>query len=260
MRHILLVVSALVLLIAGGAWFLRGGNAQSGAPVVLAAASMQESLEAAATQWAAQGHAKPVLSFAASSALARQVEAGAPADLFISADQEWMDALEAKGLLRPGTRAPLLGNSLVLIAPATSKTRLDLRAGAPLAAALGDGRLALADPAGVPAGRYARQGLEKLGLWDSVSGRIAAGDNVRAALALVAQGEAPLGVVYATDAAAERKVRVVATFPADSHVPITYPVAILREARSTDAAGFRAFLLSPQGQAVFRRFGFRAPS
>jgi molybdate transport system substrate-binding protein len=138
--------------------------------------------------------------------------------------------------------------------------KLDAAPGFPLAKALGNGRLALADPAGVPAGRYARQALEKLGVWNGVADRIASGDSVRAALALVARGEAPLGVVYATDARAEPKVRVVAAFPATSHAPITYPVAILKAARSPDAEPLRAFLLSPQGQAVFRRFGFAPPS
>jgi molybdate transport system substrate-binding protein len=254
----LLPLLVLVALVVGGFWFWRDRSEPQRAPVVLAAASLQESLEAAASAWAAKGHARPVLSFAASSALARQVQAGAPADLFISADEEWMDTLAAKGLIRADTRARMLGNRLVLIAPAGSPVRLDPVPGLALARALGGGRLALADQ-GVPAGRYARQALEKLGVWDQVAGRIAAGDNVRAALALVARGEAPLGVVYATDAAAEPKVRVVATFPEASHLPITYLVALLKTSRSGDAEGLRAFLLSEEGQAVFRRFGFAAP-
>lgn len=167
-----------------------------------------------------------------------------------------MDALQAKDLLKAGTRAPLAGNALVLIAPRDSAIAVDLRPGFPLERALGGGRLALADPSGVPAGRYARQALEKLGMWDAVADKVAAGDNVRAALALVAQREAPLGVVYATEAAAEPKVRVVAVFPANTHLPITYPVALLKTARSKDAEAFRSFLLSPEGQAILRRFGF----
>jgi molybdate transport system substrate-binding protein len=209
--------------------------------------------------WMDKGHAAPVLSFAASSALARQVEAGAPADLFISADEEWMDTLAANGLIRRESRETMLGNRLVLIAPASSTISLEPAPGFPLASALGSGKLALADPAGVPAGRYAKQALQKLDVWDQVAGHVVAGDNVRAALALVARGEAPLGIVYATDAAAEPKVRVVGTFPAASHVPITYPVAVLTASRSPQAEALRAFLLSPVAQGVFRRYGFTTP-
>jgi molybdate transport system substrate-binding protein len=259
LRRILTLLVALVVLAGGSFWLLRGHRETRQAPVVLAAASLQESLEAASRVWTDKGHPAPVLSFAASSALARQIEAGAPADIFISADEEWMDTLAGKGLIRPQTRTTMLGNSLVLIAPASSKISLDPVPGFAVAKALGSGKLALADPAGVPAGRYARQALETLGVWDQVAARVAAGDSVRAALALVARGEAPLGIVYATDAAAEPKVRVVATFPAASHVPITYPVAVLKTSRSPDAEALRAFLLSPEGQAMFRRYGFTRP-
>lgn len=169
-----------------------------------------------------------------------------------------MNTLSSKGLIRDGSRATMLGNSLVLIAPASGTPALEPRPGFPLARALGSGRLALADPA-VPAGRYARQALEKLGVWDQVSERIAAGDSVRAALSLVARGEAPLGIVYATDAKAEPKVRVVAKFPSDSHVPVTYPIAILNTSRSADAASFRTFLLSIEAQKLFRSYGFTTP-
>lgn len=259
MRRILILLVALVLIASASLWLLQGRDEVRKAPVILAAASLQESLEAVAKVWTAKGHPAPVLSFAGSSALARQVEAGAPADLFISADEEWMDTLAGKGLIRPQTRATMLGNSLVLIAPAASRIALDPVPGFGLAQALGSGKLALADPAGVPAGRYARQALEKLGVWDQVAGRVAAGDSVRAALALVAQGEAPLGIVYATDATAEPRVRVVATFPAASHVPITYPVAVLKTSRSPDTEALRTFLLSAQAQAMFRRYGFTKP-
>jgi len=256
LRRILILLVAVALLVGGAAWLSRDKAQPQSAPVVLAAASLQESLQAAAQAWTAKGNAAPVLSFAASSALARQIEAGAPADLFISADEEWMDTLAAKGLIRAESRANLVGNSLVLIAPVGSTVSLDPAPGFALARAIGNGKLALADPEGVPAGRYARQALQKLGVWDQVSGRVAAGDNVRAALALVARGEAPLGIVYATDAAAEPKVRVVATFPAQTHVAITYPIALLKASRSGDAAALRAFLLSPEAQAVFQRYGF----
>lgn len=225
-------------------------------PLVLAAASLQESLTLAADRWAAKGHARPVLSFAASSALARQVEAGAPADLFVSADEEWMSHLAGKRLIRPRTRVSFLTNSLVLVAPAGSRVRLSIGPRFPLAGALGPGRLAIADPGAVPAGKYAKQALTRLGAWSSVERKIAAAENVRAALALVARGEAPLGIVYATDARAARGVRVVGTFPASSHAPISYPVATIANSRNPEAEGFRRFLVSAEGKAVFRRFAF----
>jgi molybdate transport system substrate-binding protein len=228
-------------------------------PVVLAAASLQESLTEVADAWAAKGHAKPVLSFAGSSALARQIIAGAPADLFLSADEEWMDAVAKAGLLRGGTRTTLLGNRLVLIARANSKTRLTPARGFPIARALGNGRLALADPDAVPAGKYAKAALTWLGVWSGVAAKVAPAENVRAAMALVERGAAPLGIVYATDAKASRSVRVIGTFPASSHPPIRYPVAVLKASRHKDAAGFRTFLLSRQARAIFARHGFSTP-
>ena len=255
-----ILLAVLVLLIASVSWLIRSKPEPERAPVVLAAASLQESLEAAAKAWAAKGHPKPVLSFAATSALARQVEAGAPADLFISADEEWMDTLAGKNLIQAESRATMVANRLVLIAPASSNADLALRVNAPIGRLLGSGRLALADPEGVPAGRYAKQALTKLGMWKQVANRIAAGDNVRAALSLVARGEAPLGIVYATDAKAEPKVRVVATFPAASHPPIVYPLAILDSSTNPDAKALHAFLLSPEAESIFRNFGFTLPS
>ena len=233
--------------------------AQGRGPVVLAAASLQEALTDAANAWAAKGHPKPLLSFAASSALARQVIAGAPADLFVSADEAWMDALAKAGQLRAGTRTILLGNRLVLIAPVSSRLRLAPARGFPLAKALGAGRLALADPAAVPAGKYAKTALIRLGVWHSVATKVAPAENVRAALALVERGAAPLGIVYATDARASKAVRIVGIFPAASHPPIRYPVALLKASRHRNAAGFRAFLLSKQGRAIFARHGFVNP-
>lgn len=225
-------------------------------PLVLAAASLQESMNAAADSWARKGHPRPRISFAASSALARQVASGAPADLFVSADEPWMDDLQGKGLIRKGTRVSFLRNDLVLIAPRASKARLRIARGMPLAAALGGGRLAVADPAGVPAGIYAKQALTRLGVWPSVQSRIAPGDSVRSALALVSRGAAPLGIVYATDARADPAVRVVAVFPAASHDPISYPVATLAASRNPQGEAFRRYLISAEGKAVFRRFGF----
>lgn len=250
--RLLAALALLSAVVMPAAW------AQAKPPTVLAAASLQESLTAAAQRWAAKGHPRPVLSFAASSALARQVEAGAPADLFISADEDWMNYLAQRGLIQPRTRASFLTNRLVLVAPAVSRVRLIIGPRFPLAAALGRGHLALADPAVVPAGKYAAQALTRLGVWASVERKIAAAENVRAALALVSRGEAPLGIVYATDARAAPGVRVVGTFPASSHTPITYPVATLAASRNPEAELFRHFLISAEGKGLFRRFGFGA--
>ncbi len=224
--------------------------------VVLAASSLQEALQAEADAWAKQDHPHPVLSFAASSALARQVESGAPADLFLSADEDWMDSAEKAGALRQGTRRDLLGNSIVLIAPKASAAAVDLSSAASIGTAIGKGRLAMADPDAVPAGKYGKAALDHLGLWDGLAGKVVRAENVRAALALVESGEAPLGIVYATDAAASGKVRVVATFPAGSYPPIRYPVAILAASTNPQAGSFEAFLTSNRGQAIFARYGF----
>lgn len=232
--------------------------AQAKGPLVLAAASLQESLTEAADTWTKAGHAPPVLSFAASSALARQIESGAPADLFISADEPWMDDVAKKGLLAPKSRISFLANRLVLVAPVASRAHLAIRPGFPLARALGNGRLAMADPDAVPAGKYGKAALEKLGVWQGVSAKIANAENVRAALALVERGEAPLGIVYATDAKASARVKVIGTFPANSHPPITYPIARLKTATSKNAEAFRRFLTSPAGKRIFARHGFIA--
>ena len=225
-------------------------------PLVFAAASLQESLTAAAEAWAKRGHAKPTISFAASSALARQIDAGAPADLFISADEPWMDDVQKGGHVAPGTRISFLANRLVLIAPATSKGDLPIRKGIPLAQALGDGRLAMADPDSVPAGKYGKAALTSLGVWSQVQAKVARGDSVRAALAFVERGEAPYGIVYETDAKASKAVRIVGVFPENTHPPITYPIARLTTATSREAEGFRLFLISATGRAIFRSYGF----
>lgn len=229
---------------------------QGRGPVVLAAASLQEALTEAADAWAAKHHARPVISFAGSSALARQIEAGAPADLFISADEEWMDYLARKGLIRPNSRATLLSNQLVLIAPVGSNTTLTIRRGFPLARALGSGRLAMADPDSVPAGKYGKAALSHLAVWPLLASKVARAENVRAALALVERGEAPYGVVYATDARASSRVRVVGIFPASSHPAIAYPIAALRGSTNPAAETFRRFLVSREGKAIFARHGF----
>lgn len=230
--------------------------AQTKPPLVLAAASLQESMNAAADAWAKRGHSRPILSFAASSALARQIAAGAPADIFVSADEPWMDDIAQKGLVRAGTRRSFLTNRLVLIAPAGTKMRFSIGRNMPLARALGDGRLAMADTEAVPAGKYGKAALVSLGVWDAVSAKVARAENVRAAMLLVDRGAAPLGIVYATDARSDPGVRVVGLFPASSHPPITYPLALLTASTSPDAEGFRRFLLSGAGRAIFVRHGF----
>lgn len=241
-RTLLCFAFALLLAACGGA-----PEAERG-PVVLAASSLQEAMTDAADVWAAKGHPEPALSFAASSALARQVEQGAPADIFVSADEDWMDELEDKGLLRSGSRGDLVSNRLVAIRP---------RGAAPVGLTdLGDERLALADPGAVPAGRYAKAALETLGLWSELADNVVPAENVRAALALVERGEAAVGIVYATDALASDKVEVVERLPAESHPPIRYPVAVLAASTHRDTEAFRAFLASDEARAIFARRGF----
>ncbi|KAB1072097.1 molybdate ABC transporter substrate-binding protein [Methylobacterium planeticum] len=224
--------------------------------VVFAAASLKNAVDDAAAAWAREtGHSARV-SYAASNALAKQIEAGAPADVFMSADLAWMDYAEKAGSLRPGSRSNLLRNGLVVVAPKDSAVRLDLKPGLDLAAALGEGRLAVGNVEAVPAGKYGKAALQALGAWDGVKDRLAQAENVRAALLLVARGEAPLGIVYATDAASDPGVRVVATFPAESHPPIVYPVALTGESRNPEAAAFLSYLKSPAARPFFERQGF----
>ena len=230
---------------------------QARPPLVLAAASLQESLTAAADAWARQGHAKPTISFAASSALARQVEAGAPADLFVSADEDWMDALARKKLIVAGTRVTFLGNRLVVAAAAGSSVRIPVRPPAALVRVLTAGPLAMADTA-VPAGKYGQASLEALGVWTQVTPKVVRAENVRATLALVERGAAPLGIVYATDAKASAKVRIAGVFPERTHPAITYPIARLSTSTNPEAEAFRRFLVSRAGKAIFVRYGFSA--
>jgi molybdate transport system substrate-binding protein len=223
---------------------------------VFAAASLKNALDEVNGLWAKTGKPAARLSYAASSALARQIEAGAPADLFISADLDWMGYLDRKGLVRAGTRKDLLGNAIVLIAPRDSAASLAIGPGMSLTSALGDGRLAMANVDSVPAGKYGKAALEKLGAWEGVKNRVAQAENVRAALLLVSRGEAPLGLVYATDAAADPGVKIVGKFPADSHPPIVYPAAIVASSKSPEAAAYLAFLRSSAAIAAFERQGF----
>ncbi len=231
-------------------------RAQQIALTVFAASSLKTALDRVAGEFRAARGAPVSVSYAASSSLARQIEQGAPADVFVSADADWMDYLEQRKLLRPGTRHDLLGNTLVLVAPAGDPVAVALRPGLDLAAVLGTGRLALADVRSVPAGKYARAALERLGAWSGVERRLAMAENVRVALALVARGEARLGIVYGTDAHAEPGVRVVGTFPADSHPPIVYPVALVESSRHPLAEAFVSDLRSPAARKVFQGEGF----
>jgi len=233
-------------------------SAQARGPLVLAAASMQEAIGAAADAWARRGHTRPSLSFAASSALARQVAAGAPADLFISADQEWMGDLAQRKLLVTGTRAVLAGNRLVVVARPGQAAVGSMR-GAALGKRLGAGPLAMGDPDAVPAGKYGKAALERLGAWQAVAPRVVRGESVRAALTLVERGAAPYGIVYATDARIAPDLTIAGVFPRGSHAPIIYPVARLTTSQNSDAEGFRRFLLSADGKAIMRRFGFSTP-
>jgi molybdate transport system substrate-binding protein len=225
--------------------------------IVFAAVSLKNALDDVTPVLERQSGAAVRVSYAATSALARQIEMGAPAAVFIAADVEWMDYLATRKLIDSATRVNLLGNRLVLVAPRDQPIALTIAPGFALAAALGNGRLALADPAAVPAGKYARSALVALGVWPSVASRLAPAENVRAALLLVARGEAPLGIVYDTDARAEPGVRVVGTFPPESHPPIVYPAAVTAAgAQSAAARRLLAALQDPAARAVFVRHGF----
>jgi molybdate transport system substrate-binding protein len=221
---------------------------------VFAAASLKTALDVVGERWKASARKDITMVYAGSASLAKQIAEGAPADLFISADLAWMDDLQSRGLIRPETRRNLLGNTLVLIAPADSVA--DFARPVDLAKLLNGGKLAVADVNSVPAGRYARSALETLGLWASVQSNLAQADNVRAALAFVARGEAPLGIVYGSDAMAEPKVRVLAQFPPGSHLPIVYPVALVAASTNANAAAFLQFLLSPEAGKIFATNGF----
>jgi molybdate transport system substrate-binding protein len=233
-------------------------QAHAQALTVFAAASLTDAMKQISDLWAKAGHEAPRLSFASSSTLARQIEQGAPANLFASADEQWMDYLAKKNLIATGTRKDLLGNDLVLIVPSTHPIHVDIGPNFDLAALLGpDGRLSTGDPAHVPAGIYAEQALRKLGIWDKIAPRIAPAADVRSALLLVERGEAPAGMVYATDAAASKAVSVAGVFPDSSHDPITYPFAVIKAGDTSDARAFLAFLATPGVRVVWTRYGFK---
>jgi len=229
----------------------------AGEVVVFAAASLKNALDEIAATWAKNtGKAAPKISYAASSALAKQIEQGAPADLFVSADLDWMDYLAGKNLIKVDSRFNLLGNKIVLIATKDSKLTNVGLTGPDLAKALGGGRLSMASVDAVPVGKYGKAALEKLGAWNDVKDHLAQAENVRAALLRVARGEAPLGIVYSTDAAAEPGVKIVATFPADSHPPIIYPAALAKDQHNPDAKAFLDFLRSAKARVSFEKQGF----
>lgn len=223
---------------------------------VFAAASLKNAVDDINAAWAQETGRAAVASFAASSALARQIEAGAPADIIISADLKWMDYLEKASAIKPATRVNLLGNRIVLVAPKDDAKPVVIEPGFPLADLLGDGRLAMGNTDSVPAGVYGKAALVSLGVWDDVSDRIAQAENVRAALLFVARGEAPFGIVYGTDAASEPSVAIVGTFPESSHSPIIYPAAVTAASASADADTYLAYLGSPKAAAIFRKHGF----
>lgn len=239
----------LALVIAG-----HGAAVAQDRPVmVFAAASLKTALDDVADHWQRETRKKVIISYGATSALAKQIEQGAPADLFMSADLDWMDYLAQRDLIKPETRVNLLGSRIVLVAPRDVSLRI---VGFDFTEALGDGKLAMANVDAVPAGKYGKAALQHLGIWPAVKDKVVQTDNVRAALVLVARGEARLGIVYQTDAEAEPGVRIVTLFPEDSHPPVIYPMAIPRDSRNPDAAAFAAYLRSATAYGIFRWNGF----
>lgn len=226
---------------------------------VLAASSLTEAVTAAADAWVAGGHPRPQLVFAGSPALARQVVAGAPAGIFISADREWMDTAEQAGAIVAGSRRNIAGNRLVLVVPVADVRRVRLAKGFDLAGFVGAGRWTTGDPDSVPVGRYAQAALTTLGGWTAALPKLARAENVRAALAYVERGDSAAGIVYATDARASARVAVAGMFPASSHPAITYPAALLKTGADTEARGFLGFISSARGRAIFKARGFTVP-
>jgi len=252
--------SWLALLVTGLALTMGAGmpaSAQNRDVVVFAAASLKNALDEVAAQWQHETGKKAVISYAASNTLIKQIEQGAPADIFMSADLDWMDYGQQKGLIKPDTRANLLGNRIVLVAPKDSNlNNITIQPGFDLAALLKGGRLAMGNVDAVPAGKYGKAALEKLGAWDGVKDKVAPAESVRAALVLVSRGEAPLGIVYQTDAASDPSVKIVGVFPENSHPPIIYPIALTKDSGNPDAPAFLSFIRSPAARPAFERQGF----
>jgi molybdate transport system substrate-binding protein len=252
-----LVRSAGLAVAASFAWAApTPAHAQRGSLVVFAAASLKNALDAVNAQWEKDTSKKASISFAASSALAKQIEAGAPAQIFISADLDWMDYVAQKNLIKADTRSNLLSNRMVLIASNDKAPPVDIRPGFDVAKVLGEGRLAMANVDFVPAGKYGKAALQKLGVWASLSGKIAQAENVRAALLLVSRGEAPAGIVFQTDAVADPNVKIIGTFPEDTHPRIIYPIALTASATHPDAAAFLAYIKSAKAKPLFEAQGF----
>ncbi len=252
-------IGTVVAAVGGVAVMLLGGASGAVAQekvTVFAAASLKNALDAVNAACEADVGEQATVSYAASSALAKQIEEGAPADVFMSADLDWMKYLSDKNLIKANTETKLLGNSIVLVAPAETTTEAKIEKGFALAGLLGDGRLAMANVDAVPAGKYGKASLESLGAWASVEGKVAQAENVRAALALVSTGEAPLGIVYKTDAAADPKVKVVGNFPEDTHPPIVYPVAQTADSKDDDTPAFLKCLQSAKAKELFEAQGF----
>lgn len=224
---------------------------------VFAAASMKNAIDEIGAAWKVKSGHAITATYAASSALAKQIEAAAPADVFISADEAWMDELASKNLIKADSRIDIVGNTLVIVAAKDSKLVIDLGTKPNLVETLGKEKLAMADVKAVPAGKYGKAALESLKLWDAVSAQVAQQENVRAALALVALGEAKLGIVYGSDAVVEPKVEVAATFPDTSHAPILYPAAVVAATTNADAQGFVDFLKGDEAKAIFKKDGFK---
>lgn len=226
-------------------------------PTIFAAASMKTALDAIAAGWTAKTGEDVVISYASSGVLAKQIQAGAPADLFIAADEKWMDTLAKAKAIKAETREALLGNALVLVEPSNGTIALKIAKGFDLAGALGDGKLAVCTVTSCPAGIYGKEALETLGVYDAVAPKLAQAENVRAALLLVARGEAKLGIVYATDAKAEPKVKVVDMFPEHSHTPIVYPIAVTTDSKNPEAVAFEAFMRGPEATKILTDQGFK---
>lgn len=263
------VLSAVACCVAASAVFAqeRPGSAQQAASnsagktvVVFAAASLKTALDAIGTAWTAASGIKVTFAYAGSGALVKQIENGAPADVFVSADLKWMDYAQQRKLVQPTSRRSLIGNALVLVAPREAVVDLKIGKDFPLAAAIGDGKLAMGDPRSVPAGGYGQAALTSLGVWDAVRPKIAGAESVRAALAFVARGEARFGIVYRSDAASEPKVKIVDTFPANSHPPIVYPAALTSSSDNPAAIAVLNFLASPVAARIFAAEGFSAGS
>ena len=246
--------AALFLLVLST--FGNAPEAQSGKVLVFAAASLKTALDEINAQWQGRTGKRAAVSYAASSALAKQIEQGAPADIFISADLDWMEYLAERKLIRPETRSDLLSNRLVLIAPKGTNLQVEIKPGFPLASLLGQGYLALANTDAVPAGKYSKAALKALGVWEQVKDRIAQAENVRAALLLVSRGEAPLGIVYESDAVSDPSVVTVGILPDATHPRIIYPIALTSGSTSPDAGGFLDELKSPQARTIFEKQGF----